>query len=325
MSSVQTSHRPPYRPENPSTPAGLELQPLLTDKLLVVLPCAHPLAKRSSVRATDLDGLPFILTRAGCERVILAALAERAVTPNVRHEVSEASSILAMVSENLGVSVMPALAAHTPAAGVVLRPLSPAAPRQLSLAVPQARTPSPAVRAFLAEAAAARPKAIRTVTMSHRLDQDRVRALLAGLEHDIIAQTQEVDKLAAVVGDLETVADAKGWLPAERRAMALTLFKAGRGVEVRDFRVRIADGQAILKSPQGNARAGGAPRGAAQGQGPAGLPGADAAAGSGWHVLGVREPGLAHAGSHVQPRRGLGNWRPVPGLAAAGQQRQRGP
>lgn len=145
-------------------PAGLELQPLLTDKLLVVLPCAHPLAKRSSVRATDLDGLPFILTRAGCERLILAALAERAVTPNVRHEVSEASSILAMVSENLGVSVMPALAAHTPPAGVVLRPLSPAAPRQLSLAVPPARTPSPAVRAFLAEAAAARPKAIRTVT-----------------------------------------------------------------------------------------------------------------------------------------------------------------
>ena len=58
-------------------------------------------------------------------------------------------------------------------------------------------------------------------------EKDR-RKLLAGLEHDITAQTQEVNKLAAVVGDPETVADAKGWLPAERREMALTLFKAGR-------------------------------------------------------------------------------------------------
>jgi hypothetical protein len=42
-------------------------------------------------------------------------------------------------------------------------------------------------------------------------------------------QDQEVDKLAAVVGDLETVADVKGWLSAERREMALTLFEAKRG------------------------------------------------------------------------------------------------
>jgi hypothetical protein len=61
---------------------------------------------------------------------------------------------------------------------------------------------------------------------------------------------QEVDKLAAVVGDPETVADVKGWLPAERREMALTLFEAKRGMEVRDLRARI-DGQATLKTRQG--------------------------------------------------------------------------
>ena len=59
-----------------------------------------------------------------------------------------------------------------------------------------------------------------------------------------------MDKLAAAVGDPETVADVKGWLPAERREMALTLFEAKRGMEVRDLRARI-DGQATLKTLQG--------------------------------------------------------------------------
>ncbi len=82
---------------------------------------------------------------------------------------------------------------------------------------------------------------------SRPADADRHK-LLAGLERDIAIKTQEVDGLAAVVVDPETVTDAKGWLPAERREMALTLFKAERGTEVRDLRARIADGQATLKS-----------------------------------------------------------------------------
>jgi hypothetical protein len=62
------------------------------------------------------------------------------------------------------------------------------------------------------------------------LAEDKVRRrLLADLERDITAKTREVDDLAAVVGDSESVADAKGWLPAERREMSLTLFKARRG------------------------------------------------------------------------------------------------
>lgn len=90
---------------------GLDLQPLATDELLAVVPATHPLAARAAVRPRDLAGEPFILTRGGCERLVLAALGAHGVAPNVSHEVSEASSILAMVGEGLGVSVMPGLAA----------------------------------------------------------------------------------------------------------------------------------------------------------------------------------------------------------------------
>jgi len=49
------------------------------------------------------------------------------------------------------------------------------------------------------------------------------------------------------------VADANGWLPAERREMALVMFKSRRGLQVRYLRARVADAQATLKSLKGQA------------------------------------------------------------------------
>ena len=79
------------------------------------------------------------------------------------------------------------------------------------------------------------------------------RRLLANLERDIAAKTKELDQLLAVVGDPETVAYAGGWLPAERREMALVMFKSRRGLQVRKLRARVADAQAALKSLKGQA------------------------------------------------------------------------
>jgi DNA-binding transcriptional LysR family regulator len=131
---------------------GLELQPLLVDEFLAVLPASHPLAARETVRCRELAGEPFVLTRAGCERLVLELLGAAGVVPDVSHEVTEASSILALVGEGLGVSIMPRLAARRPPATVALRPLAPRAERHLSLATLRSRSQGAAVRAFLAEA-----------------------------------------------------------------------------------------------------------------------------------------------------------------------------
>ena len=132
--------------------AGLEQQPLLIDEFLAVLPAGHDLAAESTVDRAAFADLPFILTQAGCERLVLSALAAAAVTPRVQYEVTEASSILAMVGERLGVSIVPRLSAQDPPASVVLRPLRPPAERRLSLAVAAGRLPSPASAVLLAEA-----------------------------------------------------------------------------------------------------------------------------------------------------------------------------
>jgi hypothetical protein len=86
----------------------------------------------------------------------------------------------------------------------------------------------------------------------HADDDDR-RQLRDHLDHAITAQTQEADGFAAAAGDPETVADARGWLPAERREMSLTLFQARRGTQVKEMRARAAAGQAALKSQKGMA------------------------------------------------------------------------
>jgi DNA-binding transcriptional LysR family regulator len=134
--------------------AGLEQQLLFRDEFLAVLSRRHPLAAAPAVSRAAFAEIPFILTRAGCERLVLELLATSGVRPTIAHEVSEPSAILAMVSEGIGVSIMPSLAARRPPRSVVLLPLDPPAERRLSLATPIGSSPSPAVDAFRAEAVA---------------------------------------------------------------------------------------------------------------------------------------------------------------------------
>jgi hypothetical protein len=76
------------------------------------------------------------------------------------------------------------------------------------------------------------------------------RDLLAKAEKTIAAKSKEVRELLAVIGDPETVCDEDGWLPAERREMALMWFKNERISQVQTLRARIADAKTRLKSLQ---------------------------------------------------------------------------
>ena len=67
-------------------------------------------------------------------------------------EVHEVSTILAMVAEGLGVSVVPELSALAIPPRVALRPLFPPVERRLGLAVPSLAEAPPGVLALLAVA-----------------------------------------------------------------------------------------------------------------------------------------------------------------------------
>jgi DNA-binding transcriptional LysR family regulator len=105
--------------------AGLIQQPLVTGELLAVLPSTHRLAQAAAADRRELTGEPFILTRAGCEKLVLAALRTWATYTTCSTRSARSSSILALVSEGFGVSVMPRLAASRVPHKVALRPLRP--------------------------------------------------------------------------------------------------------------------------------------------------------------------------------------------------------
>jgi hypothetical protein len=79
---------------------------------------------------------------------------------------------------------------------------------------------------------------------------DRQRRL-AELNRNIGHTSALVDELSQQAGDVETVADEHGWLPSERRDLALTLFKARRVTEVRELRERVTARRAELGEAKG--------------------------------------------------------------------------
>lgn len=56
------------------------------------------------------------------------------------------------------------------------------------------------------------------------MEDERRHAELAKLDLYIKAAARTVDELTPVVGDAEAVWDEHGWLPSERRALALEIF-----------------------------------------------------------------------------------------------------
>lgn len=103
---------------------------LLDDEVRLALPLNHPRAKSKKVKLADLADEPWI---AGCPRCRghLLSLAERAgFNPDVAFETEDYVAVLGLVSEGLGVSLVPDLirrSAGNP--GVVTLPMDPASRR----------------------------------------------------------------------------------------------------------------------------------------------------------------------------------------------------
>ncbi|MDT8999995.1 LysR family transcriptional regulator [Paucibacter sp. APW11] len=129
-----------------------ETWPVLEDEYMVLLPSSHPLAAKASLDAADLQGQPFVLAGAGCQDVILGALQSIGAQPDIRYRFSQLLSILGFVRQGLAVSMAARMALPDEPEGVVYRPLKPAIPRRVGLAVRDPQRLSPAAAAFMAMA-----------------------------------------------------------------------------------------------------------------------------------------------------------------------------
>lgn len=131
---------------DPGPRDDLHAEPILSEPFCLVCPPAHRLARRRSVRWTDLMGEPLVLLdhASGSRRLIDDALRLHAVAAPVAQEVGHVTTIFRMLDAGLGISVVPTLALP-PAGlqGLVMRPLLPRIDRHIALVRRSNRTLAP--------------------------------------------------------------------------------------------------------------------------------------------------------------------------------------
>lgn len=111
-------------------PQGLQQRLLLTEPFVCCLPARHALARRRVVALADLQEQPFILFARSAspdyhER-ILSICGGAGYQPEVRHEVRHWLAVVSLVSQDMGVALVPEALKRSALKGAVFRPLQEA-------------------------------------------------------------------------------------------------------------------------------------------------------------------------------------------------------
>jgi len=128
---------------------GMKTTTLMQDELCAILPSSSPLATRRQLSIRDLADEPFIMSRYTSEPLLRAAYARHRLSPRIRFEVQDLGTLISMVREGLGFSIVPRLAFPVALPGVTLVPVTPRIHRELGLAILDQEHTAPALRAFV--------------------------------------------------------------------------------------------------------------------------------------------------------------------------------
>lgn len=130
----------------------LLVTPVAADRFCALLPPGHPLAGRSELRWTDLDGEEFVDFDASTSirQHVDRALAESGSRPGRGVAARNIAAVAGLVAAGLGVTAVPGLVVPlTGFAGLVAVPLAdPVVRRRIALVLPRGRRPVPAASAF---------------------------------------------------------------------------------------------------------------------------------------------------------------------------------
>lgn len=114
-------------------PAGLEYLRVYLEPLCAVLPAGHRLAARPEIAVDELAGEPFITfpasTAPALHEMVIGCCREHGFEPHVRLETHLQQTIVNLVSEGLGVSLVPQSMSRMQLPGAVFLPVS--APRMV--------------------------------------------------------------------------------------------------------------------------------------------------------------------------------------------------
>ncbi|MGE7768766.1 LysR family transcriptional regulator [Peribacillus sp. NPDC096540] len=121
------------------------------DKMVVILPKAHPLSKTDSIHINDLENEPLILCRGGFESPIIDIFKKSRVKLCAEFTVSQVNTLLKMIQEGLGIAIVPNLIIEHLPNDLCIRTLEPTFCREIAIAVPSLKEASIAVKLFIEE------------------------------------------------------------------------------------------------------------------------------------------------------------------------------
>ncbi|MEF2527891.1 MULTISPECIES: LysR family transcriptional regulator [Streptomyces] len=137
----------------------LVVRPLLTDRLVGLVPEGHRLAGSASVRMAELADEPWIAGCPRCRRHLVEVCEDAGFTPRIDFATDDYPAVAGLVGAGLGVAVLPELAVESVRAkGVSTVAVEPAVEREVvALTLPDlARVPAVAATLAELERAAAR-------------------------------------------------------------------------------------------------------------------------------------------------------------------------
>lgn len=128
-----------------------EFIPLLQDKMVVFVPEQHPLNHQATISLQDIANEPFIMPKE-CSQMLQKIFQHQGTTPKIQFEVSDVTTIIAMVQEGVGNTILPEMAIPATLAKVNASYLSPQVYQNLGLELCSTEHISPTILAFIAVA-----------------------------------------------------------------------------------------------------------------------------------------------------------------------------
>jgi len=128
---------------------GLEYVYLKADELYAVLPGNHPLAEKKQLTLDELLPEPFIMYKENTVGGIRMMLNAYRVKPNTQFVAEDDNTIMSMVENGLGVTVLTDLVTRRTPYRIVKRRLNPPVFREIVMAYDKRRAPSVSAEKFI--------------------------------------------------------------------------------------------------------------------------------------------------------------------------------
>lgn len=112
----------------------LESIPLLKDEMVMIMPPDHPNTKKEVLKMNDFENDPFIFLDQGKKSEPMEYFLNAGIKPNQQYHVYDDYTIMNMVEQGLGVSILPRLVLFRHHQNIEVRSLTPPIFRQMCVA-----------------------------------------------------------------------------------------------------------------------------------------------------------------------------------------------